>query len=74
MDEFIFGSPRPAFEVAEVKTVYQLMNVITCEIIDASPNLVFVHYMGRTRMSLFLGHLDLLSRLPRSTQCIDFLT
>ena len=40
-----------------------LMNAITCEIIDpALPNLVFKFFMGRSLMSLYLGHLDLLSR------------
>ena len=71
-DEFVFGSPCPTFKVAGVNTVYQLVNAITCEIMDpASPNLVFGLIMGRSRMSSYLGHLDLLSRSLRSTQCIS---
>ena len=44
------------------------MNAITCEIIDPpSPNSVFGLFMGRSRMSLYLGHVDLISRSLRST-------
>ena len=74
-DEFVFGSPWPSFKVAEVNTVYKLVSAITCEIIDqASPNLVFGLFMGRSRMISYLGHLDLLSGSLRSIPCIDLLT
>ena len=41
-----------------------LVNTITD---PASPNLVCGFFMGRSRMSSYLGHLDLFSRSPRST-------
>ena len=47
-----------------VNTVYWLVNAITSEIVDsASPNLVGGFFMGRSRISSYLSHLDLLSRL-----------
>ena len=50
---------------------FYLVNVITCEIIDpSSPNSVRGFFMGRSRMSSYLSHLDLLSRSLGSTQCI----
>ena len=40
--------------------MYQLVNAVTCDIIHpASPNLVFGFFMGRSQMSLYLGHLDI---------------
>ena len=40
LDEFAFGSRLLTFKVTEVNTVYQLVNVITCEIADtASPKI-----------------------------------
>ena len=46
--------------------MYQLVNVITCEIsYPASPNSVCGFFMGTSR---YLGHLDLLSRSLKSTQ------
>ena len=72
-DEFVFGSPLPTFKVGEVNTVYQLVNTITCEIIDpVSPNWIFGLFMGRSRISTYLGHCDLISRLLRWTPCISF--
>ena len=63
------------FKVAEVHTVFRLVNTITCEIIDPeSPNLVFGLFMGRSQMSPYLGHLDLLSRSLRSTQFVNMIT
>ena len=64
-DEFVFGS-RPNFKVTEVNTVYQLVNTITCEILDpTSPNSVFRIFMGMYQMISLLGRLDLLSRSLR---------
>ena len=69
-DEFIFRSHLPILKVAEVNTVYCLVNAITCGIIDpASPNVVFGLFMGGSHMSSYLGYLDLFSRLLRSTHC-----
>ena len=48
--------------------MYQLVNAMTCEIIDpASPNAECWLFMGQSQMSLYLCHLDLLSRSLRST-------
>ena len=49
-----------------------LVNAISYEKIDpASPNSVCGLFMGRSRMSLYLRHLDLLSRSLGPTQCIS---
>ena len=46
--------------------MYQLVNMLTCEIIDpTSPNSAFGFFFGRSRMNAYLGHLDVLSRLLR---------
>ena len=43
-------------------------NIITCEIIDlASPDLVCGSSLARSRMSLCMGHPDLLLRSPQPT-------
>ena len=33
-DEFVFGFPGPIFKVTEINSVYQLVNMETCKIID----------------------------------------
>ena len=55
----------PTFKVAEVNFVYQLVNTITCEIIDpASPTSICGFFMGRSRMSLYLGHFQVYPEGP----------
>ena len=50
-----------------------LVNAITCELIDpASPNLVCGFFTVRSRMSSYLGHLDLFSRSLRLKQFLGF--
>ena len=71
-DEVFFGHLDLLSKVAEVNTVYKLVKVITCEIIDpASRNSVCGFFMGRSQKNLYSGQLDLLSKLLRSTQCIS---
>ena len=53
-------------EMGSVCVYGVFVNVITCEIIDlASPNSVRGSLLARCRMSLYMGHLDLLSRSPQ---------
>ena len=77
-DECVLGSTLPTFKVAEVNSMYSLVNLhlvsaITCEImVSASPNSLFGLFMGRSLMSSYLVHLDIISMLLRSTPCISF--
>ena len=68
---FLYGFMMGRIMVWALSVNLYLVNATTYEIIDPeSPNSVCGFFMGRSRMSSYLGHLDLFSRSLRSSQCI----